>query len=638
VSALDLQSERVSATGNLASEGVLNQLGRPRLDPLTVLLREAVQNSWDAKSGSATQVLFGLSARRLTRSQVQLLSETVFASDPGNLGIREMLTSDRAFRVLAIYDRGTTGLAGPTRADAVANTGGPRNFVNFLRNVGQPSGKQFGGGTYGYGKAALFLASSVRTLCVHTRCESEQGLESRFIASAVGHAYSIADGALTGNYTGRHWWGRWEDDVVEPLRGSEADQLAEALGMPGFGEGVAGTTLLILKPELGGRTPERGLRFMAAAFLWSFWPKLLPGDNGTIPMSLEVLDEGMPVAVPHPREFPPLEGFVRAMEHLKAELRGTPHQSVFSQTEPIEMFNPYRRLGTLSLERFQRRDRVTLDVGDEGDPGPIERLSHHVALMRQPELVVRYYPGPELSSDQIEYAGVFITDPDVDHTFARAEPPTHDDWVLEGLQDAREKSSVRVAFRRIGEALSEFAGPPTTVPSHRGETDEVSLGSLGDELGALIPAEEGPSARAVDFVPGNGHDQPGRGPSTGGRGGTAPGSSRAHVMPLDAGRMELIDGKPAVIVRFEVRQAAGTRATIVSARPLALLDNGEPEREPPAGDAVPEVLFWRGPDGSTTNTSEIEILAHAPGPWEVAVSVPGDAIVGVDLTARAEAA
>ena len=38
-----------SATGGLAAEGVINQLGRPDIEPLEVLVREAVQNCWDAK-------------------------------------------------------------------------------------------------------------------------------------------------------------------------------------------------------------------------------------------------------------------------------------------------------------------------------------------------------------------------------------------------------------------------------------------------------------------------------------------------------------------------------------------------------------------------------------------------------------
>ncbi|MFD0594037.1 hypothetical protein ACFQZ4_17425 [Catellatospora coxensis] len=38
--------------GATAAEGIRNQLGRPELDHLTVLVREAAQNSWDARAGS----------------------------------------------------------------------------------------------------------------------------------------------------------------------------------------------------------------------------------------------------------------------------------------------------------------------------------------------------------------------------------------------------------------------------------------------------------------------------------------------------------------------------------------------------------------------------------------------------------
>ena len=236
--------------------------------------------------------------------------------------------------------------------------------------------------------------------------------------------------------------------------------------------------------------------------------------------------------------------------------------------------------------------------------------------------MVRYVSGPELSSDQIEYAGVFITNPEVDAIFAKAEPPTHDDWVLEGLQDPREKSSVRVALRRIDESLGAFAGPPATEGVQRQE--HASLGSLGDELGSLIPADEGPGAQETDHPP----DRLPRRGAPAGRG-------RAHVVPLDAGRIEILDGQPIVIISFELRHGPGAERTIVSAQPLTLLDNGEAEREPPIGGAVPQVVFWRGPGGSRPGAPEIDIASVPPGPWEVAVSLPGDAMIGVDLTARA---
>ena len=103
------------------------------------------------------------------------------------------------------------------------------------------------------------------------------------------------------------------------------------------------------------------------------------------------------------------------------------------------------------------------------------------------------------------------------------------------------------------------------------------------------------------------------------------------------GRIELVDGRPAVIVRFELRHAPGVASTIVQAQPLAVLDNGEPEHEPPIGDAVPEVLFWRGPLGIRSGSRVLEIPSEPDGPWEVAVSLPSDAMVAVDLSAHAGA-
>ena len=68
---LDLQSERYGALGNLASEGVKNQLGRPRLDQLTVLIRESVQNSWDAHDPSSPHIAFDLRVEAASSEQLE---------------------------------------------------------------------------------------------------------------------------------------------------------------------------------------------------------------------------------------------------------------------------------------------------------------------------------------------------------------------------------------------------------------------------------------------------------------------------------------------------------------------------------------------------------------------------------------
>src|SRR3954469_23084283 len=124
---LDLQSERYSPTGNLASVGVLNQLGRPVMDRLTLMLREAVQNSWDARVSQTEPVRFGLTSYLLNDEQRDLMLTTVFCHVPDNLGLRKLAGREDSLGVLVIHDRGTSGLGGPTRADVPVKVGEHRD-------------------------------------------------------------------------------------------------------------------------------------------------------------------------------------------------------------------------------------------------------------------------------------------------------------------------------------------------------------------------------------------------------------------------------------------------------------------------------------------------------------------------------
>ncbi|HEU5379569.1 MAG TPA: hypothetical protein VFV38_29450, partial [Ktedonobacteraceae bacterium] len=206
---------------------------------LAVLVRETVQNSWDARASDQEPVRFSVAGWILNQTQQKFLRESLFAEYPlfTSLPLAESLLSSNPVNVLAISDRGTKGMGGPTRADIVTRSNEPRDFVDFLRDVGQPSDKQLTGGTYGYGKAALYRASRVRTICVYTRCKEKGKLESRFIVTALGEPYSTDQD----RYTGRHWWGRLEDNIAEPLLDADADSAAEALGSPEFRGNECGT-------------------------------------------------------------------------------------------------------------------------------------------------------------------------------------------------------------------------------------------------------------------------------------------------------------------------------------------------------------------------------------------------------------
>lgn len=505
---LFLHSERVSPTGNVTSEGIINQLGRPKLGLLETLVREAVQNSWDAKdSVSDKPVTFGITGWTLNTKQREVLQKRIFKCCPsGNyLPLLNYLQSAAKLTALAIFDRGTVGLGGPTRADVSNSDNGPRNFVDFLRNVGQPPDKQLAGGTYGFGKAAFYRASSTRTILVHTRCQYDGNLESRFIAAALGVPFT-KNGV---RYTGRHWWGIENEDIeiAEPITGKSADRLADFLNMPVFEEGERGTTILVLQPILEDesdqlrligteqrRSPKQALNQMAEYLLWYFWPKMLAHDGDRPAMQFVVSWEGEQIHIPDPANYQPLHGFVEAMRRLKGDKSdgGSPLRH---QILDIASQRPKQHLGRLSLQQFFTSDEHKFDTGRE----PLfNNLTHHTALMRTPELVVKYLPGDHLQNKQFGYAGVFITDEEVDSVFADSEPPTHDDWVSRSLEERGHRTFVNVAVRDIKQGMDSFAKPGGV---RTNGSPLIPLGAFSNRLGGtLLPGEIGSAAVAKVFL------------------------------------------------------------------------------------------------------------------------------------------
>ena len=57
---MKLRSEEFPPGGTISAKGAKESLGRPHLDHLLVLVREAVQNSWDARSEDHESIEFDL--------------------------------------------------------------------------------------------------------------------------------------------------------------------------------------------------------------------------------------------------------------------------------------------------------------------------------------------------------------------------------------------------------------------------------------------------------------------------------------------------------------------------------------------------------------------------------------------------
>jgi hypothetical protein len=419
-------SQTVPPLGAITSEGIRKQLGRPRLDRLTVLVRESAQNSWDAADPSRTQPvrysidLITLSAERL--DAWRRVAEG--APDAGSLHLRELLDEESP-RLLCVSDRGTTGLGGPTRADEAVSD--DHDYVSFVLNVGVPRDKEFGGGTYGFGKTSLFTASRAHTVMVSTKCRVDrQRLESRLVGCALGHS-ELESGR---NLTGRHWWGvpAGDGDAVEPLRDQEADRAARDLGLPGFETKETGTTIAVVAPEFDGRDPEEVAERLVETILVHLWPKMMEGAAGDPEMYFSVSIDGQPLEIPHPRLHPVLRLFCEAWDKQRDP----------SLSSLLQCRNPVQPLGRLGLARSLSPPPVVSEVALEAgltarEAGSADPL-HHVCLVRGPNLVVRYLEGPPMPDEYVSYAGFFRPLEVLDDVYAHSEPPTHDDWIVSQLE------------------------------------------------------------------------------------------------------------------------------------------------------------------------------------------------------------
>lgn len=656
---LSLFSEMVHPHGNIMAPGVLNQLGRPDMDGLTVLIREAVQNSWDAREIDKTNVFFGVVAWKLDEKQRSFLWDNVFPKIPENLPLTDYRNYEKLY-VLGIFDRGTTGLGGPTRADAPFRKEEHRDFVDFVRNVGQPPDKVLSGGTFGYGKAAFFRSSNVKTICVHSRTRYEGKFESRFIACGLGDPYHTDKS----NFTGRHWWGEIKNGFIEPVLDSKADEFASYLGMPKFTEAETGTDILVISPfdelEL---SPWHAMNHLAESLLWNFWPKMI-SINKQKPMKFYVIFDGKRIKIPNPEEYPPLKGFTLSYKNLKET---SEVKSKFkSIVENVEVKRPKVYLGKVSLHQYIFSETSVFDLGELHSE--YSEMTHHVALMRQPELIVKYYPGDAFPNLNVAYGGVFIADKKVDPVFAKSEPPTHDDWVAETYSSGKNKSIIRGVYRRLSEYTSKFVS--SELQSTLFNSELVPLGAFSSEIGRLLPLDNNQfSPGSVSRAPYSAGNKSGMqinpinqtnnksddkesknqiySPFTmnhsGGEDSKTPfhedifqrlGRSKVHI--VNKAKLINYKGVSAVFINFTIEHGDNADGSLVTAYPQIVLDDGRVEKDPPVGGELPKILAWKNSDNEYPGESHLFIPFAKQDFWSLIVSIPSDSFIRVDFRAEAK--
>lgn len=608
---LSLHSEPYATTGNIGDSGLAALLGTPGIDLAQTVVREALQNCCDAaKRGMGPDVQLRL--RTLTEEERSVMAECVFADLPAGDSSRESLTDflkASAPRVLEIADFGTTGLGGPTRADRIPTGETDVDFINFLRNVGSARDTRHGGGTYGFGKVSLYLAGRARTVLVDTLAVNGG---RRFMGCHLGPAFQIPEENGTNRrYTGRHWWGL-EDTAAacaDPLSGEGAAELAAALGLPERSEEETGTTIMILDPLFAGEDLEATAKTLIECVLFNFWPRMMRDVPEERRLRVEVKCEGKRLDVPAPEEFPPLDLFCSAMRDAR---------SANGNSQAIRCQRPQKLLGQLAIAKGLRSKRHLLTSENET---LFFSPSAHIAVMRPAEMVVRYFAGDPMPDDRLEWAGVFLVDEDdeVEKAFAKAEPPSHDDWKPESLERGRARTFVNVALREIKAGSLRPAKPPVAPVTESGE--DVPLAVLAGKLGAFLTGTPGEGGAAR------------RGASRPGRGGKG---RKASVSRPEFRRLEETGDGVQAIFACTIKGAAADDGWRLSATPSIALDGSAAPDFAEVAAFAPTVVAISNVEGEKVGASAS--AAVADGVYEIAVRFPPDGAVFLKVDLEQETA
>lgn len=605
---------RYQPHGSTAGEGAQRLLGTPSHDPLTVLVRETVQNSWDARKRDSDSDLtsYHVGLRTLTPEQTGVLRDVVFPHRPVPTLDLEALLGAGGVRVLQVDDRGTTGLGGPVRADREPDQEEPTDFIDFVFNIGAPRDTHLGGGTYGFGKTIAYVVSRPRTILILSRAEVYQRPETRVIGAAITDHF-----AWNGDrFTGRQWWGRMDGDRIAPVTGSDAEKVADVLDIEFDG---TGTTILIIDPDLRGLSTQEAGPHLRDALLWHVWPKFLPRPGETEPsMRVSASVDGVALELSDPREVPGLAPFAASLQWIRHRQDGTAEPETTLFTPHVEEISWGRaRVPTGHLAMIRSPIRPGSDGNGHADPDksayPLNGTAHHVALMRQPELIVEYVEGPPSAYDGYEWAGVFRCVDDVDDHFAAAEPPAHDLWEWQSVDDDRGRSYVRTTLRKINTEMREFAAPSSAAASG---TSRRSAAAIADQLWAVVPNLQGTGAE----------------PEPTDRSLTESGASRPSV---ELGRTTT-DYDEGLVTRIELTlERDENRPVDVSVSVGVATDTGT-ERSAPRGSRQPRLREVRPANGGPAldlTDGFFRVGVDAPLEWTLTVESPEPSALRISVQA-----
>ena len=481
-------------------------------DEAALLVREAIQNSWDA----------ALESREESRAALEVVAPGEFevcftfksftgrerAERVENLGLRELseraasvtsrdslgltsddclahLEDDEELRLLEISETAGGGMHG-------AWSGDESKLWMALCSIGITPDTAGRGGSYGYGKSGLIRGSAIRVVIAYT-CFAERPDEPGVTRRLLGMTYWDRHKIDGMSYTGAARFGDAASGgtAPQPFTNENADRIAEQLDLavrrPDM-PAERGTTLLLVEPRV--QVPD-----LLAATERYWWPAL---EESSLRFHVRVVDESGESHYPRPRSNADLRPFIDAYE-----IAMTPQDNRRPDARRcrIRSIGAYDTPGDLGL-------RAEIPGWSYPEHSETESDVDHrslIALVRGPRMVVEYY---EVGRTAPYVRGTFVADDSINEPLRRTEPKAHDAWQTRSAPgDVRPDHAAlaRGLLQRIKSQVNNYRGAlkPLPKPAERlrlPEFDRIMRSLLGGRgSGSRLPL---PESRPFSISPG----------------------------------------------------------------------------------------------------------------------------------------
>ena len=457
----------------------LKSLNDTKLSHSDLVVRESLQNSFDARANEKIPVDFRMKGFYLNSQQKTFFENILPSDEVARRLVAELKVHDTY--CLEIRDKNSKGLNGPYQEyDEYSGKeieSDENNYRDFVWNMGG-SKDRTKGGSFGVGKTALFLISKVKAVCIYSRTEYNGRYQSRFIIKCF-YPYTFSDEKIV-----QYWFSKQRANAQSPnnhlplpFLDEEADYIAQNIGIEIFTGTETGTSSLILDVDFS--TEENVnvdardhyvTQFPKIIQKW-FWTKLSKSIPLDKQINISLWDDEHELELLNSDDFDSQYcGFHRCLEIWRDE-----YKKIYKLSEKEKIaYDGHNHFKQVILSKPKVMLGAVTFVKMRKTPALIEEFFDNdsnlcLARMRDVEFCMQYqtFKFPKIENDKVVFA-MFHTDPcswdgglqdkyigAVDAAFRKSENKTHEEWIPESVT-GRDNTYVK---KRIVEDKRSIGSP-----------------------------------------------------------------------------------------------------------------------------------------------------------------------------------